>query len=191
VLAGYLQEQGVAPNSPTETYVALKLFVNNWRWSGVPFYLRTGKALARRASTVAVHFKPLPAILFAEHHRLPANVLTLRIQPDEGFSLAVVGKQPGLDLSIGAVDMNLDYQREYHARLPEAYEMLLYEVMIGDQTLFVDAEMVERSWRFVQSILDVWEREGRTGLLAYPAGTWGPQAAEQKLMPGSNRWLEP
>jgi glucose-6-phosphate 1-dehydrogenase len=191
MLPAYVQEEGVAPDSATETYVALKLFVNNWRWSGVPFYLRTGKALARRASTVAVHFKPLPAILFAEHHPLPANVLTLRIQPDEGFSLEVVGKRPGLDLSIGAVNMNLDYAREYHARLPEAYEMLLYEVMVGDQTLFVEAEMVERSWRFVQSILDVWEQEGKNGLLAYPAGTWGPSAAQQKLMPDSCAWLEP
>jgi glucose-6-phosphate 1-dehydrogenase len=191
VVPDYVKEEGVAPNSPTETYVALKLYVNNWRWSGVPFYLRTGKALARRASSVAVHFKPLPAILFAERHALPANVMNLRIQPDEGFSLSVIAKQPGLDLSIRPVDMNLDYAREFRARLPEAYEMLLYEVMIGDQTLFVEAEMVERSWRFVQSILDVWQREGRNGMMSYPAGSWGPQAAEQKLMPDRCAWVEP
>jgi glucose-6-phosphate 1-dehydrogenase len=170
--------------------VALKVFVNNWRWSGVPFYLRTGKALPRRASSIAIHFKHLPAILFAEHHSLPANVLTLRIQPDEGFSLSVVGKQPGLDLSIRPVNMDLQYEREFQARSPEAYEMLLYEVMIGDQTLFVEAEMVERSWRFIQSILDVWERDGREGLLTYPAGSWGPDAARQMLAAHRCGWLE-
>src|SRR5579875_1816530 len=191
VLPDYLKEQGVAPDSATETFVALKLFVNNWRWSGVPFYLRTGKALARRASSVAIHFKPLPAILFAERHSLPANVLNLRIQPDEGFSLSVIAKQPGLDLSIRPVQMNLQYEREFQARLPEAYEMLLYEVMTGDQTLFVDSEMVERSWRFVQSILDVWRREGRNGMATYPAGTWGPEEAEEKLMPNQCAWIEP
>jgi glucose-6-phosphate 1-dehydrogenase len=190
VVPDYLREEGVSPNSTTETYVALKLFVNNWRWSGVPFYLRTGKALARRASSVAIHFKHLPAILFAEHHRLPANVLTLRIQPDEGFSLSVVAKQPGLDLTIGPVNMDLEYGREFNARSPEAYEMLLYEVMIGDQTLFVDAETVERSWRFIQSILDVWQRDGREGVLTYPAGSWGPDAAREMLTAHRCGWLE-
>ncbi len=191
VVPDYSHEPGVAPDSATETYVALKLFVNNWRWSGVPFYLRTGKALPRRASSVAIHFKHLPAILFAEHHRLPANVLTLRIQPDEGFSLSVTAKQPGLDLSIRPVNMDLHYEREFQARSPEAYEMLLYEVMIGDQTLFVDAETVERSWLFIQSILDVWEREGRQGLLSYAAGSWGPAAAHQMLRQHQCGWYEP
>ncbi|HZY59695.1 MAG TPA: glucose-6-phosphate dehydrogenase [Candidatus Binataceae bacterium] len=190
-LPDYLHEQGITPNSPTETYVALKLFVNNWRWSGVPFYLRTGKALPRRASSIAIHFKHLPSILFAEHHRLPANVLTLRIQPDEGFSLSVVAKQPGLDLSIRPVNMDLEYEREFQARSPEAYEMLLYEVMIGDQTLFVEAEMVDRSWQFIQSILDVWNRDGRSGLVSYPAGSWGPEAAHQLLISDSCSWREP
>jgi glucose-6-phosphate 1-dehydrogenase len=190
VLPDYMREQGIAANSATETYVALKVFVNNWRWSGVPFYLRTGKALPRRASHVAIHFKHLPAILFAEHHPLPPNVLTLRIQPDEGFSLSVIGKQPGLDLTIRPVEMDLQYEREFQARSPEAYEMLLYEVMIGDQTLFVDAEMVERSWRFIQSILDVWERDGRAGLVTYPAGTWGPEQARQMLASHRCGWLE-
>jgi glucose-6-phosphate 1-dehydrogenase len=191
VLPDYPHEEGVAPGSATETYVALKVFVNNWRWSGVPFYLRTGKALPRRASSIAIHFKGLPAILFAEHHRLPPNILTIRIQPDEGFSLSVIGKQPGLDLTIRPVEMDLQYEREFQARSPEAYEMLLYEVMIGDQTLFVDAEMVERSWRFIQSILDVWEHDGKQGILTYPAGSWGPAAAQQMLSAHKCGWLEP
>jgi glucose-6-phosphate 1-dehydrogenase len=190
-LPGYMDEAGIASNSTTETYVALKLFVNNWRWSGVPFYLRTGKALPRRASSIAIHFKRLPAILFAEHHRLPANVLTLRIQPDEGFSLSVVAKQPGLDLSIRPVNMDLQYEREFQARSPEAYEMLLYEVMIGDQTLFVEAEMVDRSWRFIQSILDQWHTDGKKNLAYYPAGSWGPDAAHQLLISDQCSWLEP
>ena len=191
VLPAYLDEKGIAQNSPTETYVALKLFVNNWRWSGVPFYLRTGKTLPRRASSIAIHFKELPRILFAEEHRLPANVLTLRIQPNEGFSLEVVGKQPGLDLSIRPVFMDLQYEREFKGRSPEAYEMLLYEVMVGDQTLFVDAEMVERSWQFIQSVLDVWSRDRRNGLMSYPAGSWGPEAADQLLKADGRSWIEP
>jgi glucose-6-phosphate 1-dehydrogenase len=188
-LPGYREEEGVAPDSHTETYVALKLFVNNWRWSGVPFYLRTGKALPRRASSIAIHFKPLPRILFAERHLLPANVLMLRIQPDEGFSLSVVAKQPGLDLSIRPVRMNLHYESEFQARSPEAYEMLLYEVMTGDQTLFVEAEMVERSWRFIQSTLDAWSR-GDDGLVSYPAGSWGPEAAAQLLLSDGRSWID-
>ncbi|MGO9063085.1 MAG: glucose-6-phosphate dehydrogenase [Candidatus Binataceae bacterium] len=191
VLPTYLDENGVAQNSATETYVALKLFVNNWRWSGVPFYLRTGKALPRRASSIAINFKPLPRILFAEHHRLPPNVMTLRIQPNEGFSLEVVGKQPGLDLSIRPVHMDLQYEREFKGRSPEAYEMLLYEVMLGDQTLFVDAGMVERSWEFIQSILDVWNRDARNGLATYPAGSWGPEAADRLLKADGCSWVEP
>ena len=190
-IPGYLQAEGVAPNSATETYVALKVFVNNWRWSRVPFYLRTGKVLPARASSIAIHFKHLPAILFAEQHQLPANILTLRIQPDEGFSLSVTAKQPGLDLSIRPVNMDLHYEGEFQARSPEAYEMLLYEVMIGDQTLFVDAEMVDRSWRFIQSILDVWERDGREGMLTYPAGTWGPEAARALVAAHRCGWSEP
>ena len=190
-VASFLEEGGVAPNSPTETYVALKLFINNWRWSGVPFYLRTGKRLPRRASAVAIHFKPLPQILFAEHHKLPPSIMVLRIQPDEGFSLSVIAKQPGLDLTIRPVRMDLHYESEFRTRSPEAYEMLLYETMIGDQTLFVQAEMVERSWRFIQSILDVWEREGREGLTSYPAGTWGPEAAHRLLSADQRSWHEP
>ena len=157
----------------------------------MPFYLRTGKALPRRASSIAIHFKPLPQILYAEHHHLPANVLTLRIQPNEGFSLEVVGKQPGLDLSIGPVHMDLQYEREFKGRSPEAYEMLLYEVMLGDQTLFVDAGMVERSWEFIQSILDVWNHDARAGLATYPAGSWGPEAADKMLKMDGVSWIDP
>ena len=189
-MAGYLEEPGVAPGSRTETYVALKLAINNWRWSGVPFYLRTGKRMARRASSIAIQFRPLPRILFAEQAELPANILMLRIQPDEGFSLTVSAKHPGLDLAIEPVRMDLHYAGVFGATSPEAYEMLLYEVMLGDQTLFVRADMVERSWAFVQSILDAWDDPTAPPLASYPAGSWGPQEAQALLARGGHAWCE-
>jgi glucose-6-phosphate 1-dehydrogenase len=188
---GYLEEPRVRPTSTTETYVALKLYINNWRWSGVPFYLRTGKRLARRTSSIAIHFRPLPRILFAEHAQLPSNILMLRIQPDEGFSLAVSAKQPGLDLTVKPVRMDLHYASEFGVKSPEAYEMLLYEVMIGDQTLFVRADMVERSWRFVQSILDAWHDDPKGTLASYGAGSWGPVEADQLASRAGHDWCDP
>ncbi|HLH76436.1 MAG TPA: glucose-6-phosphate dehydrogenase [Candidatus Binataceae bacterium] len=188
---GYLEEAGVSAGSQSETFVALKLSINNWRWSGVPFYLRTGKRLAKRTSSIAIHFRPLPRILFAEHADLPANILMLRIQPDEGFSLTVSAKHPGLGLTIQPVRMDLHYAGVFGATSPEAYEMLLYEVMLGDQTLFVRADMVERSWGFVQSILDAWRGENPPRLAVYPAGSWGPPAADELLARGGHLWCEP
>src|SRR5579875_736436 len=188
---GYLEEAGVSAGSQSETFVALKLSINNWRLSGVPFYLRTGKRLAKRTSSIAIHFRPLPRILFAEHADLPANILMLRIQPDEGFSLAVSAKHPGLGLTIQPVPMDLHYAGVFGATSPEAYEMLLYEVMLGDQTLFVRADMVERSWGFVQSILDAWRGENPPRLAVYPAGSWGPPAADELLARGGHLWCEP
>jgi len=188
---GYLEEKGIAPGSRTETFVALKLFIDNWRWSGVPFYLRTGKRMPRRASAIFVQFKRLPKILFNREGELPPDVLTLRIQPDEGFSLDVIAKRPGLDLAIQPVRMDLHYASEFETPSPEAYERLLLDIMAGDQTLFIRAKSVELSWRFTQRILDAWREDRDIPLHEYPAGSWGPQVAEQLIAADNRTWYAP
>ncbi len=190
-LPGYLAEEGVAPDSRTETFVALKAFVDNWRWSGVPFYLRTGKRLPRRATSIVVQFKEVPQILFNRDAVVPANLLTVRIQPDEGFSFDVMSKQPGLDLSMRPVRMNLSYESEFAAPSPDAYERLLLDVMEGDRTLFPSGTFVQKSWEFVQTILDAWSDGVQVPLEEYPAGTWGPRAADELIAADGRRWHEP
>jgi len=189
---GYLQERGIAPDSRTETYVALKMFVDNWRWSGVPFFLRTGKSLKHRSSSIVVRFKDVPRILFNQSGNLGANLLTVRIQPDEGFSFNVISKHPGLDVSLRPVRMNLSYTAEFGADTsPEAYERLLLDVMDGDHTLFPSAEFVERSWTFVQGILNSWTDDSRVPIDQYPAGSWGPDSADNLIGSIGRRWYEP
>ena len=188
---GYLQEPGIPPTSKTETFVALKTFVDNWRWSGVPFYLRTGKRLAARESVIHVRFKEVPQILFNRLKHLPPNALTVRIQPDEGFSFDVLAKQPGLDIAIRPVKMDLSYENEFSENSPDAYERLLLEVMTGDRTLFVSASFVERSWAFVQSILDQWDQDPSFPMHEYEAGSVGPKAAEDLIQANGREWLYP
>ncbi|MBV8771468.1 MAG: glucose-6-phosphate dehydrogenase, partial [Deltaproteobacteria bacterium] len=185
---GYLEEEGIAGNSHTETFVALKAFIDNWRWAGVPFYLRTGKRMGARESVIHIQFKDVPRILFNPAGLLPANALTLRIQPDEGFSFGVLAKHPGLGLAISPVRMNLRYQSEFEGPVPDAYERLLLDVMAGDHTLFVSASFVEQSWAFVQSILDQWTSDFTIPLYEYPAGTAGPSAADQLIQADGRRW---
>jgi glucose-6-phosphate 1-dehydrogenase len=188
---GYLQEEGIRETSRTETFVALKAMVDNWRWAGVPFYLRTGKHLPRRASAIFVQFKRVPEILFNRHVSLPPDVLTIRIQPDEGFSLEVLAKRPGLDLSIQPVRMDLHYAAEFGGASPDAYERLLLDVMAGDHTLFLDASFVQRSWEFVQVILDQWQSDPGIPLEPYAPGSWGPKAAEDLIRADGREWFEP
>ncbi|MGH7987124.1 MAG: glucose-6-phosphate dehydrogenase [Candidatus Binataceae bacterium] len=188
---GYLQEKDIPADSHTETFVALKAYVDNWRWSGVPFYLRTGKRLSSRASMIHLQFTDVPRILFNRSNTLPANAMTIRIQPDEGFSFEVLAKQPGLDLSLRPVRMNLSYASEFDRRSPDAYERLLLDVMDGDHTLFVSAEFVEKSWEFVQSILDQWREDATIPLYEYPAGSDGPQAADQLINVDGRAWHKP
>ena len=173
---GYLQEEGIRETSRTETFVALKAFIDNWRWAGVPFYLRTGKRLPRRASAIFVQFKRVPEILFNRHVSLPPDVLTIRIQPDEGFSLEVLAKRPGLDLSIQPVRMDLHYAAEFGGASPDAYERLLLDVMAGDHTLFLGSSFVQRSWEFVQGILDQWQSELRDSAGALRCWNLGTQS---------------
>lgn len=187
---GYRREPGVPPDSTTETYVALKLFVENWRWAGVPFYLRTGKAMPKRASEVAVQFKDIPQILFNANPKFPQapNVLTLRIQPEEGFSLRVISKVPGTKAQTHPVEMSFKYTDAFGAPSPEAYERLLLDVMVGDASLFMRRDAVEASWAWVQTILDGWKMEGVRWLPEYPAGTWGPIEADRLIQSDGRTW---
>jgi glucose-6-phosphate 1-dehydrogenase len=190
-VSGYTGEEGIAPDSRTETFVALKAFVDNWRWSGVPFYMRTGKRMPRRATSIVVQFKDVPQILFNRNAVVPANLLTVRIQPHEGFSFDVMSKQPGLDLSMRPVRMNLSYESEFGAPSPDAYERLLLDVMAGDHTLFPSGMFVQKSWEFVQTILDAWSDGAQVPLVEYPAGTWGPRAADELIAADGRHWHEP
>jgi glucose-6-phosphate 1-dehydrogenase len=187
----YREEPGVDPNSMTETYVAIRLAIDNWRWAGVPFYLRTGKALAGRRTEIAVKFKAAPFALFRRTpvERLAQNLLVLRIQPDEGASLQFNAKTPGPEIYIGGVRMDFKYADYFEAAPNTGYETLIYDCMIGDATLFQRADNIESGWRAVQPILDAW-REGRdcADLTWYAGGSDGPQAAEDLLARDGRAW---
>jgi len=187
---GYRREDGVKAESTTETYVALKLFVDNWRWSGVPFYLRTGKRLPKRASEIAVVFKQVPEVLFNTNPQAPVeeNVLALRIQPDEGLSLRICAKLPGPKVKIYPVKMDFRYGTTFGEQSPEAYERLLLDVMAGDATLFMRRDAVEASWKFIMNILDHWKHSGTRWLPEYPAGTWGPLEADKLIQAEGRKW---
>jgi glucose-6-phosphate 1-dehydrogenase len=185
---GYRREEGVKPDSTTETYVALKCYIDNWRWAGVPFYLRTGKRLPKRASEIAVQFKNVPEVLFNLNPERPLepNVLALRLQPDEGLALRIGAKLPGPKVRIYPVKMDFRYGTTFGEQSPEAYERLLLDVMAGDATLFMRRDAVEASWRWITNILKGWKESGSRWLPEYSAGTWGPLEAE-KLTAASNR----
>jgi glucose-6-phosphate 1-dehydrogenase len=187
---GYRREAGVKPDSTTETYVALKLFVENWRWSGVPFYLRTGKALTKRASEIAVNFKEIPQILFNANPDAPlaSNILTLRIQPEEGLSLRIISKVPGSKARTHPVEMNFRYGEAFGAPSPEAYERLLLDVMAGDASLFMRRDAVEASWAWITAILDGWKAHGTKWLPEYTAGTMGPVEADRLIQSDGRNW---
>ena len=190
---GYLQEKDVSPASATETFAALRLSINNWRWQGVPFYLRSGKHLARRVSEIAVRFKRPPGSLFAETDRsvLAANTLAFQIQPDEGLSLILNAKIPGLETRTQPVKMNFKYATTFGSNTPEAYERLVLDAMIGDGTLFIRGDETERSWQLCTPILEHWAAQGRTGLDTYASGAWGPPSAEALLAANGHSWREP
>ncbi|KAB2658531.1 MAG: glucose-6-phosphate dehydrogenase [Verrucomicrobia bacterium] len=190
---GYRQETKVKTNSDVETFVAMKLLIDNWRWSGVPFYLRTGKSLPLSASEVRVQFKPTPHVLFAEKcgGKLDANAITLRLQPDEGIYLRFNGKVPGTSLSVRPVRMHFSYNSEFGAYTPEAYERLLLEAMAGDATLFIRRDEVETAWGIVDSIRNGWKNKPLTNREFYSAGTWGPVAAEDLIVQSAHEWRNP
>src|SRR6202162_2777594 len=189
-IAAYRSEPMVAPDSRTETFVAMKLFIDNWRWADVPFYLRTGKALPKRATEISIQFKRAPFVLFRRTavDRLEPNRLVLHLQPDEGISLSFGAKIPGPVVQIGDVDMNFNYTDYFNATPQTGYERLLYDCMLGDATLFQRSDMVETAWHVVAPILDVWEALPPRRFPHYGAGTWGPPEAEELLSKDRRHW---
>ncbi|HYM22990.1 MAG TPA: hypothetical protein VEU08_07270, partial [Vicinamibacterales bacterium] len=189
---GYREEKGVDPHSRVETFVALQLFLDNWRWAGVPFYLRTGKRLPKRASEISIHLKEVPPILFNADptNRLDPNVLSIRIQPDEGFALAISSKIPGPRVRIYPVRMDFQYGSTFGGSSPEAYERLLLDVMAGDQTLFMRRDAVEAAWRWVMPILDHWSAPSGSAdrIPTYAAGDWGPPEADRLIQASGRSW---
>jgi glucose-6-phosphate 1-dehydrogenase len=188
-MPGYREEEGVAPDSMTETYVAAKLFVDNWRWADTPFYIRTGKRLPRRETTIAIQFKraPHPPFELEEEEGLRPNVLLIHVQPDEGVSLAVGAKVPGQGMSIRTVHMDFLYGGAFRTGLPEAYERLILDCLLGDATLFTRADEVEEQWAIVDAMVAPWKRD-RPSFPNYAAGTWGPASADELLHRDGRSW---
>jgi glucose-6-phosphate 1-dehydrogenase len=187
----YRHEPNVAPDSATETYVALKLGIDNWRWAGVPFYLRTGKRLSARTTEIAVQFRQAPYALFRDTpvNRLPANILTLRIQPDEGLSVSFSAKRPGSEIEIDGVEMDFAYRDYFEPLAAVGYETLIYDCLIGDATLFQRADTVQAAWRAVQGLLDSWARDPAKDFPNYAAGSAGPRTADRLLARDGHAWL--
>jgi len=188
-VAGYRQERGVAPDSAAETYVAAKLAIDNWRWADTPFYIRTGKRLPRRETTIAIQFKraPHPPFELDSADALRPNVLLIHIQPDEGISLTMSAKVPGQGMTIRPVHMDFSYGGAFRSGLPEAYERLVLDCMLGDQTLFTRADEVEEQWELVDAVIAGWRRN-RPAFPNYAAGTWGPAVVDELLHREGRSW---
>ncbi|MHB9148616.1 MAG: glucose-6-phosphate dehydrogenase [Thermoleophilia bacterium] len=188
--AGYLEEKDVSPDSTTETFVAMRVFVDSWRWAGVPFYLRTGKRLPKRASEVAIQFKRPPLPLFGEMvaAETEPNVLAIHIQPDEGITLKFASKVPGPTVHVHSVNMDFRYGSSFGAPSADAYERLLLDSLLGDSTLFTRADGVEVAWAFVDDIIERWREPGAPPPQPYKAGSWGPEAAERLIDADVREW---
>ncbi len=189
-LRGYRQEEMVDPDSNSETYVAARLFIDTWRWSGVPFYLRTGKRLPKRLTEVAIQFRSPPMAMFAEIEQMPnaANQLVLRVQPDEGISLSFQAKVPGMRMRIRPVKMDFRYGSSFGGDTPEAYERLLLDAMLGDSTLFISADEVDYAWRLITPLLESWQESPPPPFPNYAAGTWGPAEADTLFTTPGTGW---
>lgn len=190
---GYLEEDGIAKNSCTETYAALRLKINNWRWQGVPFYIRSGKRLAQRTSEIAIQFRSCPGSLFSDSQRfeLAPNTMVIKIQPDEGATIIMNSKVPGIETRTQPVKMFFRYASTFTSDTPEAYERLILDALSGDNTLFIRGDETETSWKLMTPVLDYWAELGDKELETYPAGSWGPTAAEQLLWSGKHSWRKP
>jgi len=187
---GYREEDGVAPDSRTETFVAMKLLIDNWRWADVPFYLRTGKRLTAQNTHIVIQFRRAPFVLFRDTpvENLLPNQLVLHIQPEEGISLQFAAKVPGPIMRLGGVDMNFEYADYFGTQPSTGYERLLHDCMIGDATLFQRADMVEAGWCVVSPVLDVWKALPPRNFPNYGAGTWGPKEADELLLDDGRQW---
>ncbi|HEX9251091.1 MAG TPA: glucose-6-phosphate dehydrogenase [Ignavibacteriaceae bacterium] len=189
---GYREEEGVNPESVTETYAALKFYIDNWRWGGVPFYVRTGKRLPTRVTEVVIHFKPTPHFLFAKDEMHNAcNQLIVRIQPDEGILLKFGMKTPGAGFDVQNVNMDFHYSDLSNQRIPSAYERLLHDTMKGDATLFARTEEVLEAWKFLTPVIECWKDDKNVPLFGYPAGTWGPENADDLIEDKNMGWRYP
>jgi glucose-6-phosphate 1-dehydrogenase len=185
---GYREEPGVDANSSTETFAALKLYLDNWRWAGVPFYIRSGKRLQKHVTEIAIQFKEVPHRLFTDSDSpLQPNVLVIRIQPNEGISLRFAAKLPGQALRIRSVNMDFRYGSSFGVKPPEAYERLLLDCMLGDSTLYARRDMVERGWEIVTPILEGWKKPA-PDFPNYEAGSWGPEAAIELIQRDGREW---
>src|SRR5438270_12686259 len=188
-VVGYREEEKVNPNSETETYVALRMLVDNWRWSDVPIYVRVGKRLPKSATEISVHFKRAPMVLFnRDSTASDQNVLVIRFQPDEGISLRMMAKIPGTSLRIEPVKMDFHYGTSFGKASPEAYERLLLDAMSGDPTLFARRDEVEEAWGFIDTIESAWSNKDAPPLTYYPAGSWGPEEADELLARDGRTW---
>jgi glucose-6-phosphate 1-dehydrogenase len=186
---GYLEEPRVPPTSRTPTYVAMRLFVDNWRWAGVPFYLRSGKRLPRRVTEVAVQFKRAPLPLFGDTAAAEPNLLALNIQPDEAIALRFVAKAPGMAMTLRPVEMGFKFETAFDSAEMSAYERLLHDCLLGDSTLFTRRDEVEEAWDLVEPVLRWWEEAQPTQPPPlYAAGTWGPDAARALIARNNRRW---
>jgi glucose-6-phosphate 1-dehydrogenase len=188
---GYLKEKGVAPDSKTETFAALKLYIDNWRWSGMPFYIRTGKFLEQKLSEVVVRFRSPPQTLFQKQCETPVypNDLVIRIQPEEGISWRLNGKVPGGAMNIKPVALDFLYKTAFHVEPPEAYERLIYDAMAGDQTLFIRGDEVEAAWAVIDPIEEGW-RQSKKPPESYTPGSWGPRSAMELIEMDGRRWMQ-
>jgi glucose-6-phosphate 1-dehydrogenase len=190
---GYRQEPGVKPDSPTPTFAAIRFMIDNWRWQGVPFYLRSGKRLPHRATEIAVQFRRPPHLIFRRRQiqELSPNLIAMRVQPDEGISLKFEIKVPGLELQMRPVEMDFSYREAFGGTEHSAYETLLVDCMTGDATLFTRRDEVEAAWAVVDPVIETWESRPASNFPNYAAGSWGPPEADALLAPSHDAWREP
>ncbi len=192
-ISGYRDEEGVDKASRTETFVAMKFYIDNWRWNGVPFYIRTGKCLPTKVTEIVIHFKPTPQHIFSDSKgdRNGSNKLIIRIQPDEGILMKFGMKVPGAGFKVQTVNMDFHYASLSDKRLPEAYERLLHDCMVNDPTLYSRGDAVETTWKFIEPVLKLWAGNSALPLYGYPAGTWGPEVADTLIEEPDMTWRYP
>lgn len=195
IMKGYREESRVDPESQTDTYAAMRLDIDNWRWQGVPFYLRTGKRMRRKLTQLVITFRPTPHTLFRDFTsasgKRPPNRLVINVQPDEGISLRFEGKVPGTEMKIKSAVMDFDFVEQFHEEVPEAYAPLLLDAMQGDQSLYKDRHELEASWRIMMPVLEHWKAYPRDDLPNYKCGSWGPAAADAMLYRHGVQWHNP